>query len=160
MFHDASFGNLLDGGSQGGFIVFLVDKNGNSNPLIWASRRIKRVVKSTLAAETLSLVEAAENAFLLAKFIEEVLPHTYRLKITCLTDSKGLYDAVNTTNTINDKRLRIEMAIVREMVENSEIALQWIKKGYQLADVFTKSGASSELLIEVLKNGKITWLNQ
>ena len=160
VFHDASFGNLLDGGSQGGFIVFLVDKNGNSNPLIWASRRIKRVVKSTLAAETLSLVEAAENAFLLAKFIEEVLPHTYRLKITCFTDSKGLYDAVNTTNTINDKRLRIEMAIVREMVENSEIALQWIKKGYQLADVFTKSGASSELLIEVLKNGKITWLNQ
>ena len=139
-------------------VLFLVDKNGNSNPLIWASRRIKRVVKSTLAAETLSLVEAAENAFLLAKFIEEVLPHTYRLKITCFTDSKGLYDAVNTTNTINDKRLRIEMAIVREMVENSEIA--WIKKEYQLADVFTKSGASSELLIEVLKNGKITWLNQ
>ena len=50
------------------------------------------------------------------------------------------------------------MAIVRKMVENSEIALQWIKKEYQLADVFTKSGASSELLIEVLKNGKIKGL--
>ena len=42
-------------------VLFLVDKNGNSNPLIWASRRIKRVVKSTLAAETLSLVESAEK---------------------------------------------------------------------------------------------------
>ena len=58
---------------QGRFIDFLVDSTGNSNPLTWASRRIKRVVKSTLAAETHSFAEAAENVFLLANFIEETI---------------------------------------------------------------------------------------
>ena len=158
VFNDASFGNLIDGGSQGGFIVFLVDMYGNSNPLIWSSKRIKRVVKSTLGAETISLVEAAENAFLLARFIEEIIPNI-QLTIRCFTDSKGLYDAVNTTNSISDKRLRIEMAVVREMVEKNEIKLDWISKEYQLADVLTKKGASCEMLIDVIKNGKIPWLN-
>ena len=79
--------------------MFLVDTVGNNNPFIWASERIKRVVKSTLAAESLSLVEAAENTFLFAKFTEEILPHVDKLHITC----KGLYDAVNTTNLISDK---------------------------------------------------------
>ena len=73
--------------------MFLVDTVGNNNPFIWASERIKRVVKSILAAESLSLVEAA------AKFTEEILPHVDKLHITC----KGLYDAVNTTNLISDK---------------------------------------------------------
>ena len=70
----ACFGNLLDGSNQGRFIVFLVDNVGNSNPLLWASKRIKRAVESTLAAEILSLVEAAENTCLLAQFIAEILP--------------------------------------------------------------------------------------
>ena len=56
VFLDASLRYLLDGGSQG---LFVVDNVGNRNPLMWTSKRIKRLVKSTLAAETLSLVEAA-----------------------------------------------------------------------------------------------------
>ena len=51
------------------------------------------------------------------------------------------------------------MAVVKEMVEKDEIKLEQIKKNYQLADVLTKKGASSKLLVEVLKNGKITWFD-
>ena len=40
-------------------MLFVVDNVGNRNPLMWTSKRIKRLVKSTLAAETLSLVETA-----------------------------------------------------------------------------------------------------
>ena len=45
VFDDASFRNLLDRSSEGGFIVFLANNVGNSNPLIWASKKIKRAVK-------------------------------------------------------------------------------------------------------------------
>lgn len=55
-----------------------------------------------LVAETHSLLEVAENVFLLLKFIEEMYSGIYKLHITC-TDSKGLYDLVNTTKTISDK---------------------------------------------------------
>ena len=83
-----------------------------------------------------------------------------KLHITCFTDSKDLYDAVNITNIISDKRLKIEMVVLREMVDNNRIKLEWITKDYQLEDVLTKKGASDEQLIEVLRNGKITWLNK
>ena len=102
---------------------------------IWASKTINQ---STLAAKTLSLVEAAENTFLLANIIEDILSQIDKLHITCFIDSKGLYDAVNTTNITSDKQLKIEMAVVREMVDNKEIKLELITKDYHLADMLTK----------------------
>ena len=51
-FSDASFGNVKNGGSQGGYIIFVADKWGKCAPVSWSS---KRVVKSTLAVETLAL---------------------------------------------------------------------------------------------------------
>ena len=81
-------------------MLFVVDTVENRNQLMWTSKRIKKLVKSTLAAETFSLVEAASIIVLLAKFIEEILLQIDKLHITCFTDSKGLYNAVNATNII------------------------------------------------------------
>ena len=59
-FSDAAFVNLSDNGSQGAFIIFLRDKKGLRCPLYWKSKKIRRVAKSTLTAETLALVDGAE----------------------------------------------------------------------------------------------------
>ena len=59
-YSDASFGNLEDSGSQGGMVIFLSDENGNRCPIQWYSRKIRRIVKSTLAAET-TAIELASN---------------------------------------------------------------------------------------------------
>ena len=56
-FSDASFANLSDGGSQGGYILFLADRHGERLVISWKSRKVRRVVKSTTAAETLALLE-------------------------------------------------------------------------------------------------------
>ena len=48
----ASFNNLPDGGSQRGYTVFLCDKFSSSVPIAWNSTRLKRVNRSTFAAET------------------------------------------------------------------------------------------------------------
>ena len=42
------------------------------------------------------------------------------------------------TIIISDKRLRIEMAVVRETIDNEVIKLEWITKYYQFAVVLTK----------------------
>ena len=47
-FSDASFDNLKCGGSQGRMIVFIEGSNGKYMPLTWQSRKLRRVVKSTL----------------------------------------------------------------------------------------------------------------
>ena len=45
-FNDSSFGNLRDGGSQGGYVIFLEGQNGNCSPLfpiMWQSKKLCRV---------------------------------------------------------------------------------------------------------------------
>ena len=71
-FCDASFANLPNAGSQGGFVSLLIDKNGVYCPLTWQSRKMKRVVKSTLAAECLAAVAATEMTIYLARLIEDI----------------------------------------------------------------------------------------
>ena len=64
-FADASFKGLPGGASQGGFVILLADDEGNVCPIHWRSRKIKRIVKSTLAAECLALQEASDAAYYL-----------------------------------------------------------------------------------------------
>ena len=54
---DASLGNLPDGGTQGGYIIFLANEKGKAIPICWNSKKIRRVVGSTLAGETLAKAE-------------------------------------------------------------------------------------------------------
>ena len=88
-FSDASPGNLKDGASQGGHIIFLVSKNGNYSPISWQSKKIWHVVKSTLAAETLALQEGAENCYILRSVIDEIyqLQPEESVQVKCLTDN-------------------------------------------------------------------------
>ena len=64
VFTDASLGNINDGnGSTGAYIVWLADGTGLCCPLAWHASKIKRVVRSTIAAEALSLQEGLEAGF-------------------------------------------------------------------------------------------------
>ena len=148
-FSDASHANLLDGGSQGGYIIFLCDASNNCCPLAWTSKRIKRVAKSTLSAETQSAIEAVETAQMLQQFLQEILPGV-SLDVELYVDCKSLYDAINTTNLLSDKRLRIDIALLREMVERSELKVKWIQTKAQVADILTKCGPSRINLVKIL----------
>ena len=64
VFTDAFLCNINDGtGSTEGHIAWLVDCHGKCCPLSWHANKIKRVVRSTIAAETLSLQEGLESSF-------------------------------------------------------------------------------------------------
>ena len=47
------------------------------------------------------------------------------------------------------------MVALREMCEKNELLINWIEKQYQLSDVLTKRGASSQSLIEKIQKGKL-----
>ena len=65
MFADASYRNLKNGGSQGGYIIFSFDGE-HAVALSWSSHQLNRVALSTLCAETLAAVEALDTAYLLS----------------------------------------------------------------------------------------------
>ena len=72
-YNDLSLGNLKDGGSQGGFIIYRVGGNNVSLPIMWNSKKLCRVVENVMAAETLNPVEATEACFWLANILSEAL---------------------------------------------------------------------------------------
>ena len=150
-YSDASFANLHGTKSQGGYIIYLVDPNNKSFPLAWQSQKVKRVVKSTHAAETLAMVDAAEACVFYRQFILEILrvsSSNGRLSIVCKTDNTALHGSVYSSTQILDKRLRIETAILREMLARREIdSIKWVSTSDQLADALTKSGVPSKKIL-------------
>ena len=152
VYSDASLGNRTDSASQLGYIIFLADDRQTAVPLVWASKKSKRVARSTLTAETLAASEAVDSATLLKEVIREVIG----LKLPPIelrVDNKSLYDAVRTTNTLAEKRLMIDMSALRQMCDRKEVEVKWIAAKYQLADVFTKEGSDKRKLMEVIESG-------
>ena len=154
-YSDASYANLSDGSSQGAFVVLLVNSEGSFAPLAWQSKKLKRVVKSTLAAETLDAVEAVETGFLLTSILKELHNSQSSIDIECFTDNQSLFDTVHSTNSITDKRLHVDMAILQEMVHKKEVLIKWVETKDQLADALTKKGASSTRLMEALRSSHL-----
>ena len=86
-----------------------------------------------MAAETLSQVKAAEACFWLSGILKEVLLNSQdrspQYSIECRTDSHQLCDAVYSIRPVLDKRLRIDTAILKEMLERKELSqIKWIDK--------------------------------
>ncbi|KAK3886296.1 hypothetical protein Pcinc_009540 [Petrolisthes cinctipes] len=87
----ASFANLVGNGSQGGFVIFLRDVSEARCPIFWQTRKIRRVVKCTLSAEVLALLECVETAVYLTSILSE-LSGSGKFKMKCFVDNKSLVD--------------------------------------------------------------------
>ena len=151
-FADASFGNLPTGASQGAYIIFLVDKTGRANLISWQSRKLKRVCTSTLSAEALAAIEALNASIFFRELLIEVLG-VKNISLRALTDNKSLTDTIELLTVVEDKRLRIDIASLRESIQNDYVeGLYWVPSALNLANPLTKQGASSTYLIDVLNH--------
>ena len=160
LFNDASFANLPDGtSSTGGRVVFLSGEGDKCCPISWSSTKIKRVVRSTLAAETLSLADGSEGVFVIGCLLTELIygksDQQNRIPIKSFVDNKSLVQNVHSTTMVSEKRLRIEMGVIYEMIHDNKMSIKWIEASKQLADSLTKRGASSSKLNQVLVSGRL-----
>ena len=156
LYSDASHANLNDGvSSMRAYIIFLVGNNKKCCPLSWNGNKIKRVVRSTIAAETLSLQEGIEDAIYLRDIIRQ-LTKASELPIIAIVDNKSVVEAVHSTKMVDDKRLRIDIGAVKQSLEKREIqAVKWCPGNFQLANCMTKRGASGLQLLSVLHSGSL-----
>ena len=156
-FSDASLGNLKDGATQGGNFIVLMGNDGHFSPLSWQSKRIRRVVRSTLAGETLALTESMDTAIFLATLYSELstgIADPKSIPITCVVDNKSLCEAVKSNKHVTERRLRLEISHIKELVNTNQIEqLKWSDTKRQLADCLTKRGASPIELLKAIENG-------
>ena len=91
-------------------MIFLVNKHGNINLAQWQSKRIKRVVRSSLAAETLAMSDGVDSAVYISVLLSELYLElsSFEISIDIYTDSKSLHDAIHSEKYVTEKRLRID----------------------------------------------------
>ena len=155
VFTDASLGNLSDRvSSTCGILVFLGDSQNNICPLSWRANKIRRVVTSTLAAETLALQEGIKEAIYIQKMLTEILPNLH-VPIDAYVDNKSLVDSIMSTKLVDDRMLRLDIGSLKQMMERDIRKIMWIPGERQLADCLTKKGARCDALLGVYHSGKL-----
>lgn len=151
VFADASFNGLGTGESQIGFIVILEDREGNKAPVIWKSKVANRVVRSPLEAEAMSMCDGLEMGLYIKKLWEEITKEKDAIVIG-YSDSKSLEEAVKSNTNVQSRRLRVDLAVVKELLREEEVNdICWINGKNQIADELTKEGNNKNGLYEYLK---------
>ena len=119
----------------------------------WTSNKAKRFVRSALAAEIYACGEAVDSGLLVRYILASILGcHEERIPLLVTTDSNSLNQADKPTSVLEDKRLRIALAELREGLDRNEFEHWWKAGKYQPADVLAKDG--SPFLIKMMREGK------
>jgi hypothetical protein len=176
---DASWGNVGDGNSQGGEFISLAEDRDDSTlfcPVLWTSRRIRRAVRSTFGAETLSLVDGVDNALVLRYLCDEVAGHILQspvnsrslpidmvvtkgdtfpgIPLQAVVDCKSVFDHLGGNKTqVTEKRLMVDLANLKEDLHRGALReVCWCVTTNQLADCLTKK-MSGKSLIRAIESG-------
>ena len=155
--HDAAHANLDGGASQQGHLILAVHASITNcrvpvSVLSWHSKKIKRVVRSSLAAETCSMSTCQEHLDWMRHNVGaddrgEFVLENYEQFLTerpsiLVTDCKSLYDAIHKEGAAPASSDTIELAIVMAKAVSGETDLRWIDARYQIADCLTSQRQS------------------
>ena len=177
-FFDAGFTARVDGSSQGGYILMLVNKqlftsgeDGEYHVLDWRSFRTPRVTRSSLAAEAQAGGQAADSVDFACRYWHALMHPDLKLKgllkapstlvPTMVTDAKALYDSYHregVSSSVVDKRVSLEIRVMKEMMEELGGQLRWVSSERQIADGLTKESARTLLAARLRhRRLKLTW---
>ena len=168
--HDSAHANLEAGVSQQGHLILAVqaiitDCRVPVSVLSWQSKKIKRVVRSSLAAEASSMSTCQEHLHWMRTMWEQMTHSEFVLEnyeqflqarpSILVTDCRSLYDAIHKEGaapTSTDKILANELALFKAKAVSSETHLRWSDTRYQVADCLTKhpSRKSEAVLQKIL----------
>ena len=110
-------------------------------------------MKSTIAAECIAAIEAAEATYLLAKPVEGIFDEKCVMKTIICLDNRSLCDSVYASTSVEDKRLFIDICVLRDMIKKEEINdFRWVPTDLQVSNALTKQGASVFSLVQLLNN--------
>ena len=105
----------------------------------------------------MALADGIDNAIFLATLFSELTVGDCKhrgLPIVCVTDNHSLLDAVKSTKSVTEKRLRLEISNVKELIQSGTIQhIMWSASKEQLADCLTKKGTSALVLLRALNEG-------
>ena len=173
---DASFGCRPDGSSQGGFVVMLAPRKileteeGDYHILDWKSLKLPRIARSSLAAEAQAAACASDATEFACRYFEhlkspgvplrDLLQRKSSLEPVLITDAKALFDSYHResiVSSVTDRRISLEIRVVKEQMMSLGGTLRWVSSERQLADGLTKD-STRQLLADRLRHAKVKFL--
>ena len=162
-FSDASFATSKDSNSYQGTLVVATDWRMLSNeraviaPLAWSSRKIARVVRSTLSAEVVALCNSVDRMSWIRLFWEWMKDPSVDIsqpdqvlkgspQAALVTDCKSAFDTATKTAipSCSELRTQLECLLLRERLQEN-CQMRWVHSKAMLADCLTKMMDGSEL---------------
>ena len=128
---------------------------GKINIILWQSHKLKRKIRNTLAAETMAANEGVEAGDLIRAYLAVLMnpgPYPKRewesyvrtIPHEMITDPKSLFDHLNKPgSTPGDKRLRLDMEILREQLETMALTVRWVSSEQMPADALIKGSVQT-----------------
>ena len=100
-------------------------------------------------------IDSSDSAYFIKSLLVEILHcNPQSIQIKSFIDSKSLYDTLHTTKNVEDRSLRLSIAILREKLAKSEInKIHLVTTKLQIADCLTKNGGNTNILLNVLRTG-------
>ena len=145
--------------SVGGRLVVLANKEGKCNPITWKSKTIQQVCKSVKSAETRSLERGMEDAIYLARMVKEIYTGSMseeQISVEMKIDSKTLHDSLNSSRQVDEKTIRHLVSWIKQQKEDKTVqSIDWVCTEEQLADVFTKKNARTDIILSVVTEGNL-----
>ena len=134
---DAAFATNKDRSSQIGVLTMMRNRTtGAANIVHYSSTKSKRVCKSALAAEIFALVDGFKIGYTVAHFMSELLMR--KVTLTLYTASQSLYRLCISLAQTTERRLQIDLTLIREAYEKRDITdIMWISGKQNPADGLT-----------------------
>ena len=124
-------------------------------PIVMVIKKSKTSGEKNITAETLALVDGLDMAIYIGSVPSEILG-AQRIPTCCYIDNKSLFENIYSTKLVDEKRLRIDIASIKQMIDRGEVAhVKWINAEFQIADSLTKRGASNAKLLHVMESGHL-----
>eukprot|EP00171_Calliarthron_tuberculosum_P004994 IDg4994t1 len=153
VFTDASFSTTEENKSQLGIVVLLRDASGCCNLVYASSVKARRRARSVLGAEMFALLDGFDCGYVVRELLERMLGRKADLHI--LTDSRSAYHISTSLITTKEKRLMLDVHLLREAYERREITkITWISSNCNVADCLTKLKHNNSIL-QMLKSNRI-----
>ena len=101
-------------------------------------------------------LDKKETTQLMRVILAEILAVSpLELPIMAHCDSWNLYQALHSTKMVEDKKLRVDIAQVKESVERENVEVRWVTGDRMIADCLTKKGTNGAGLLDVLRTGEL-----
>lgn len=114
-------------------------KNESVTPLLWKTKIIKKVCRTSKDAELLSLSTLCDYSIHLGKQQEEMIYNVrdgskYRPVLFC--DNAPTLESVVSSKLVERRYLRPDVEIIKQLLENKEVAqINWTDGAYVLWEV-------------------------